>query len=185
MHKTHVAVRQKRVSRYGSSTVSGVEDLSTSNNSNLPPPQYAMFHGGNNGTSENEIRRRQGGTVASAILQKPVSTRKLDHNTIRKAEAVETSIAKVNFFLFRKEVFILFFMVIKMGKLFADVANLVMEQSEVLGRIEDDVEAGLDDTKVAYASITSAYEITKGNRGMILKIFALLVFFIFVFLVWT
>ena len=32
-----------------------------------------------------------------------------------------------------------------MGKLFSEMTSLVMEQSEVVGRIEDDVEAGLED----------------------------------------
>jgi len=54
-----------------------------------------------------------------------------------------------------------------------------------LTRIEDDVEAGLMDTKEASTSMDSFYEVTKGNRGMILKIFALLILFAFLFLVWT
>ncbi len=63
------------------------------------------------------------------------------------------------------------------------MATLVSQQSEVLGRIEDDVEEGLTNTVEAHASMTSFYEITKGNRGMILKIFALLIMFIVIFLV--
>ena len=72
-----------------------------------------------------------------------------------------------------------------MGKLFTEMTSLVMEQSEVITRIEDDVEAGLEDTKVAYSSITSTYEITKGNRSIIIKIFLLLIVFAVVFLVFT
>jgi syntaxin 5 len=72
-----------------------------------------------------------------------------------------------------------------MGQLFAQMATLVSEQSEVITRIEDDVEAGLQDTLEAQGHLQSVYEITKGNRGLILKIFALLVVFIFLFLVWT
>lgn len=72
-----------------------------------------------------------------------------------------------------------------MGQLFAQMATLVSEQSETIARIEDDVEAGLQDTLQGQAHIQNVYDITKGNRGLILKIFALLVFFIFLFLVWT
>ena len=72
-----------------------------------------------------------------------------------------------------------------MGQLFSKMAALVLEQSETITRIEDDVEIGLSDTKEAHGSMTSFYEITKGNRSMIIKIFLLLVFFIFLFLVWT
>jgi t-SNARE complex subunit (syntaxin) len=72
-----------------------------------------------------------------------------------------------------------------MGQLFAQMATLVSEQSEVIQRIEDDVESGLVDTLEAQGHIQQVYDITKGNRSMILKIFALLVVFIFLFLVWT
>ena len=65
------------------------------------------------------------------------------------------------------------------------MATLVLEQSETLARIEDDVEEGLADTKEAHVSMQQLYDITKGNRSMIIKIFLLLIFFIFLFLVWT
>jgi syntaxin 5 len=73
----------------------------------------------------------------------------------------------------------------QMGHLFTQMATLVMEQSETLARIEDDVEIGLTDTKEGHTSMENLYEITKGNRSMIFKIFILLIFFIFLFLVWT
>jgi syntaxin 5 len=72
-----------------------------------------------------------------------------------------------------------------MGQLFSQMATLVMEQGETLARIEDDVEVGLTETTEAHKSMEQFYEITKGNRSMIIKIFLLLVFFIFLFLVWT
>ena len=71
-----------------------------------------------------------------------------------------------------------------MGQLFSQMATLIMEQGETVTRIEDDVEVGLQETTEAHTSIEYFYEITKGNRSMILKIFGLLVFFIFLFLVW-
>jgi syntaxin 5 len=72
-----------------------------------------------------------------------------------------------------------------MGQLFSQMATLVSEQSEVIARIEDDVETGLVDTVEASESMDKFYAITKGNRGMIFKIFALLIFFVFLFMVWT
>ena len=72
-----------------------------------------------------------------------------------------------------------------MGQLFAQMATLVSEQSEVITRIEDDVEAGLAETLEAQGHLQTVYDITKGNRSLILKIFLLLLFFIFLFLVWT
>lgn len=73
----------------------------------------------------------------------------------------------------------------QMGALFTQMASLVAQQSDVLANIEDDVEIGLTNTLEAHASMTYLQEITKGNRSMILKIFALLVVFILLFLVWT
>jgi syntaxin 5 len=72
-----------------------------------------------------------------------------------------------------------------MGHLFSQMATLIAEQSEVIMRIEDDVEAGLQNTIEGNAHIQNVYDITKGNRSMILKVFLLLIFFVFLFLVWT
>ena len=72
-----------------------------------------------------------------------------------------------------------------MGQLFSQMAALISEQSEVISRIEDDVEAGLADTEEASKSMDRFYEVAKGNRAMILKVFALLIFFVLLFLLWT
>eukprot|EP01032_Pedospumella_encystans_P016217 gene16217-18510_t len=75
--------------------------------------------------------------------------------------------------------------VAQMGQLFSQMATLVSEQSEVIMRIEDDVEAGLVETLEAQGHLQTVHDITKGNRGLIIKIFLLLLLFIFLFLVWT
>lgn len=75
--------------------------------------------------------------------------------------------------------------IMKMGSLFSQMATLVSQQSETIMRIEDDVEAGLTDTIEASKSMQDFYEITKGNRSLIIKVFLLLVFFIVLFLLWT
>jgi syntaxin 5 len=72
-----------------------------------------------------------------------------------------------------------------MGQLFSKMSELVMAQGETITRIEDDVEFGLAETKEAHESMVYFHEITKGNRGLIVKIFALLIFFIFLFLYFT
>lgn len=72
-----------------------------------------------------------------------------------------------------------------MGALFAQMSSLVLAQSETVTRIEDDVEAGLADTEEAHRDLVYVHELTKGNRGLILKIFALLAFFVLLFMVWT
>ena len=85
---------------------------------------------------------------------------------VRNAERVESSI-------------------MKLGSLFSQMATLVAEQSETITRVEDDVEAGLTETMEGSKNMQEFYEVTKGNRGLILKVFGLLIFFIFLFLWWT
>jgi hypothetical protein len=87
-------------------------------------------------------------------------------NRLISAEKVEQSIAK-------------------MGALFTQMATLVMQQGEQIERIEDDVEAGLMDVEEGHKELGILLELTKGNRGVIIKVFLLLVFFIVLFLVWS
>jgi len=89
--------------------------------------------------------------------------RATQRDRMRTAERVEASIAQ-------------------MGELFGQMANLVMAQGETISRIEDDVEAGLIDVEAGHSEMNKFLEITKGNRGIILKIFALLIFFIILFM---
>jgi syntaxin 5 len=72
-----------------------------------------------------------------------------------------------------------------MGHLFTQVASLIAEQSEVILRIEDDVETGLSNTLEGHKHLQDVYQLTKGNRSIIIKVFLLLLFFTFLFLVWT
>jgi len=72
-----------------------------------------------------------------------------------------------------------------MGDLFSRMANLVMEQSDQIANIEDDMESGAVNTMQAQEYIETTYTITKGNRSIIMKIFILLICFICLFLYWT
>ncbi|CAB9521278.1 SNARE domain [Seminavis robusta] len=62
--------------------------------------------------------------------------------------------------------------------MFSKMANLVVQQGEVVERVEDDVEEGLVEVIAGQQEITTLYDIKKGNRGLIIKVFALLIFFI-------
>ena len=105
-----------------------------------------------------------GGYMQMQLQQQAPSM--IQQTRLKSAEQVERSIAQ-------------------MGQLFSQMATLVMDQSETISRIEDDVEIGLEDTKDAHRSMEEFHAISKGNRGLIIKVFLLLVFFIFLFLVWT
>jgi t-SNARE complex subunit, syntaxin len=62
--------------------------------------------------------------------------------------------------------------------MFSKMSNLIQSQGETLVKIEDDVEAAMDHVEAGREEIIKLYEWTKGNRGLIIKIFGLLIFFI-------
>lgn len=66
----------------------------------------------------------------------------------------------------------------ELGTMFSKMTNLISQQAEVLENIEDDVEAGLAEVSAGQEEITTLYALKKGNRGLIIKVFSLLIFFI-------
>jgi len=62
--------------------------------------------------------------------------------------------------------------------LFGKMSTLIVQQGEVLEKVEDDVEAALGDVSAGEEEIQTLYTIKKGNRGLILKVFGILIFFI-------
>jgi len=66
----------------------------------------------------------------------------------------------------------------ELGTLFSKMSSLITQQSEVIDKVEDDVEAALFDVTAGQQEITTLYSIKKGNRALILKVFGLLIFFI-------
>lgn len=63
--------------------------------------------------------------------------------------------------------------------MFAKMSTLISQQGEVLERIEDDVEAAGGDIDAGHEELVKVYGYTKGNRGLILKVFGVLIFLIF------
>lgn len=68
------------------------------------------------------------------------------------------------------------------GEMYQQLSNIVMEQSEKILDIENNIDNGLNETMDAYENIKSYYNITKSNRTLIIKIFLLLIFFIILFM---
>ena len=62
--------------------------------------------------------------------------------------------------------------------LFGKMTTLIVQQNEVIDKIEDDVESAHADVRAGQDEITVLYELKKGNRPLILKVFGLLIFFI-------
>lgn len=56
--------------------------------------------------------------------------------------------------------------------------TLISEQSEVIDKIEDDVEAAALDVQAGQDSISHVYSLKKGNRPLIIRVFGILIFVI-------
>ena len=63
-------------------------------------------------------------------------------------------------------------------KIFGEMANIVSAQEEVVEHIEHDVENAYTETQAASSEIVKLYDMKKGNRGLILKTFGILIFMI-------
>jgi syntaxin 5 len=66
----------------------------------------------------------------------------------------------------------------ELGTLFGKMSSLIVEQGETLEKIEDDVEAAHADVMAGQDEIAKLYSIKKGNRPLIIKTFAILIFLI-------
>lgn len=65
-----------------------------------------------------------------------------------------------------------------LGTIFGKMSTLIVQQSETLNKIEDDVEAAHVDVNAGHNEITTLYSIKKGNRMLIIKVYSLLIFLI-------
>ena len=65
-----------------------------------------------------------------------------------------------------------------LGTIFGKMSTLIVQQSETLSKIEDDVEAAHVDVDAGHNEITTLYSIKKGNRMLIIKVYSLLIFLI-------
>jgi len=116
------------------------------------------------------MRQRRGGTANDknddtdtyTQQQQLLQQRQLDRQTAQRrqeAQQAERSLAEL-------------------GTVYGKMATLIHQQSDVMEKIEDDVEAAATDVRAGHGEITTLYSIKKGNRALILKVFGLLIFFI-------
>ncbi len=66
----------------------------------------------------------------------------------------------------------------ELGVMFHKMSSLIVAQGETLERIEDDVESAGLDIDAGHDELVKVYGMTKGNRGLILKVFGVLIFLI-------
>jgi hypothetical protein len=131
---------------------------------------YAGNAGGNSAMSG--MRQRRSVAVASATnedegaqnfqIQEQVQIRQQERQSqqrLSEARQAEKSLATL-------------------GTLFGKMSTLISQQAEVVDKVEDDVEAALVDVSAGQQEIQTLYSIKKGNRALIIKVFAILIFFI-------
>jgi len=116
------------------------------------------------GGDENEDKYNKS-SESSSSMQQQISQRReqrATHARAQQARLAERSIAEL-------------------GVMFTKMSTLISQQGEVLERIEDDVEAAGMDIDAGHNELVKVYGMTKGNRGLILKVFGILIFLIIFF----
>ena len=63
----------------------------------------------------------------------------------------------------------------ELTQMFGKMSNLIQSQGETLVKIEDDVEAALDQVQAGKEELFKLHEWTSGNRGLIIKVFLILI----------
>jgi len=66
----------------------------------------------------------------------------------------------------------------ELTSMFGKMSSLIQSQGETLEKIEDDVEVAMGYVDDGYEEVGKLYEYTKGNRGLIIKCFGILIFVI-------
>lgn len=122
---------------------------------------YGGYYGGAANTGMRQ-RRNNPAQEQTAMVQEQVQMRqekRQTQNRLETAKQAETSLAELS-------------------TLFGKMSNLIVAQGETLEKIEDDVEAAHMDVASGQAEIQILYGLKKGNRSLILKTFAVLIFVI-------
>lgn len=73
----------------------------------------------------------------------------------------------------------------ELGTLFKRLATMISEQQELIERIDDDVENAMENTNNAKNALLKAYESVSSNRGLYLKIGAILALFLLLFVLFV
>ncbi|CEL97048.1 unnamed protein product [Vitrella brassicaformis CCMP3155] len=71
----------------------------------------------------------------------------------------------------------------ELAQIFQRVAGLVQEQDEMIRRIDDDVDTTLANVRAGQTALLDYFHRISSNRGLILKIFLILVFFVVFFVI--
>ena len=110
----------------------------------------------------NDKYTKNGNSNESTTIQQQIQLRR--ENRATKNRAAQARLAERS--------------IAELGVMFTKMSSLIVQQGEVLERIEDDVEAAGFDIDAGHDELVKVYGMTKGNRGLILKVFGILIFLI-------
>jgi hypothetical protein len=122
----------------------------------------APRYGGGSGYGSTGMRQRKAAHTTEIDMQVQIQERQQKRQTqsrLESARQAEKSLAELS-------------------TLFGKMSTLIVQQGEVLEKVEDDVEAALGDVTAGEQEVQTLYKIKKGNRALILKVFGILIFFI-------
>ena len=72
-------------------------------------------------------------------------------------------------------------MISEIGQMFTKMSHMIVHQEEMVQRIDSDVTGSLDHINDGHSELLKYFNNISGNRSLILKLFAILIFFIVVF----
>ncbi|GMH94739.1 hypothetical protein TrVE_jg11061 [Triparma verrucosa] len=126
-----------------------------------PPPRPA------NNTEDNSLRRRGGNQQQDdMLLQEQQQQQQLEekpkYSRMDEAHKVEKTLSELT-------------------TMFSSLSNLIMSQGETITKIEDDTAYASLEIDSGGAEIQKLYSRTKGNRGIIIKTFAILILLLIIF----
>jgi syntaxin 5 len=114
---------------------------------------------GGGGAYAHQIQQQQSQSHQQQLQQVQQIDRTQSLARAREARQVEKSLAEI-------------------GTVFGKMSTLLVSQGETITKIEDDIESAHYDVSAGQNEITILYQLKKGNRMLIIKTFALLIFLI-------
>lgn len=73
--------------------------------------------------------------------------------------------------------------IVELGSIFTQLAHMVKEQEEIVGRIDSNVEDASANIEAAHTEILKYFQSVTSNRWLMIKVFGVLMFFFIVFVV--
>lgn len=132
-------------------------------------------YGGGTGSFATGMRQRKGGPIDSSSsipiqeqqeeeekVHSQIQIRKQKRQTQQRLDEARMAETKLG----------------ELGQVFGKMSTLISQQGETLEKIEDDVESALVDVTAGQEELTTLYALKKGNRPLIIKVYAVLIFLI-------